>query len=43
MDALGYAPQLWGIAEDPNAASDEELEEIETRVEMTGRSMYTGY
>lgn len=43
MDALGYAPQLWGVAEDPNAIPDEELEEIETRVEMTGRSMYTGY
>jgi hypothetical protein len=43
MDALAYAPQLWGAAEDPNALPDEELEEIETRVELTGRSMYTGY
>src|SRR5215467_578553 len=43
LDALAYAPQLWGPAEDPAAPSDEALEEIENRVELTGRSMYTGY
>jgi len=43
IDALSYAPQLWGPAEDPLAPSDDELEEIENRVELTGRSMYTGY
>jgi len=43
LDALAYAPQLWGPAEDPAALSDEALEELENRVELTGRSMYTGY
>lgn len=43
LDALGYAPQLWGPAPDPSEPPDELLEDLEMRSDTTGRSVWTGY
>jgi hypothetical protein len=43
MDALAYAPQLWGPVEAPTDVTEDQLEEMETSPTFSGRSEWTGY